>query len=173
MNAAVAIADQGYEVVLIEKEERLGGMANRLHATIEGWDVPHFLQELSQRVQSNPRIQVLTRALVVGFSGFKGNFTTEVLVGPAMYERKIDHGVVILATGSQNALADAATYVFPDAETDEPNAALFSATDVTIAIATPAMFRAYSTAVAPRSPRREAWRGRPGRAAARPCGSCR
>ncbi len=100
MNAAVAIADQGYEVVLIEKEERLGGMANRLHATIEGWDVPHYLQELIGRVQSHPRVQTLTRALVVGFSGFKGNFTTEVLVGPAMYERKIDHGVVILATGA-------------------------------------------------------------------------
>jgi heterodisulfide reductase subunit A-like polyferredoxin len=36
----------------------------------------------------------------VDFSGFKGNFTTEVLVGPGMYERKIDHGVVILATGA-------------------------------------------------------------------------
>jgi heterodisulfide reductase subunit A-like polyferredoxin len=37
----------------------------------------------------------------VGFSGFKGNFTTEVLVGPGMYERKIDHGVVVLATGAK------------------------------------------------------------------------
>jgi heterodisulfide reductase subunit A-like polyferredoxin len=100
MSAAVAVADQGYEVVLIEKEERLGGMANRLHATIEGWDVPHFVKELTGRVQSHPRIQTLTRALVVGFGGFKGNFTTEVLVGPAMYERKIDHGAVILATGA-------------------------------------------------------------------------
>jgi heterodisulfide reductase subunit A-like polyferredoxin len=100
MNAALAIADQGYEVVLVEKEERLGGMANRLHATIEGWDVPRYLQELTGRVQSHPRIQALTRALIVGFSGFKGNFTTEVLVGPAMYERKIEHGVVILATGA-------------------------------------------------------------------------
>ncbi|MCP4668110.1 MAG: CoB--CoM heterodisulfide reductase iron-sulfur subunit A family protein, partial [Deltaproteobacteria bacterium] len=41
-----------------------------------------------------------TESLIVGFSGFKGNFTTEVLVGPGMYERKIDHGVVILATGA-------------------------------------------------------------------------
>ncbi|MBW1682580.1 MAG: CoB--CoM heterodisulfide reductase iron-sulfur subunit A family protein, partial [Deltaproteobacteria bacterium] len=46
------------------------------------------------------KIQVLTNSLVVGFGGFKGNFTTEVLVGPAMYERKIDHGVLILATGA-------------------------------------------------------------------------
>jgi heterodisulfide reductase subunit A-like polyferredoxin len=100
MSAAIAVADQGYEVVLIEKEDRLGGMANRLHATIEGWDVPRFVKDLAERVQSHPRIQILTRALVVGFSGFKGNFTTEVLVGPSMYERKIDHGVVILATGA-------------------------------------------------------------------------
>ena len=100
MNAALTIADQGYEVVLVEKEERLGGMANRLQRTIEGWDVPRYLQELTGRVQSHPGIQVLTRALVVGFSGFKGNFTTELLVGPAMYERKIEHGVVILATGA-------------------------------------------------------------------------
>ena len=100
MNAALAIADQGYEVVLVEKEEQLGGMANRLHATIEGWDVQRYLQELTGRVQAHPRIQALTRALIVGFSGFKGNFTIEVLVGPAMYERKIEHGVVILATGA-------------------------------------------------------------------------
>ena len=58
MNAALAIADQGYEVVLVEKEERLGGMAHRLHATIEGWDIQRYLQELIGRVQTHPRIQV-------------------------------------------------------------------------------------------------------------------
>jgi len=100
MNAALSIADQGYEVVLVEKEERLGGMAQRLQATIEGWDIQRYLQELIGRVQSHPRIQALTRSLIVGFGGFKGNFTTEVLVGPGMYERKIEHGVVILATGA-------------------------------------------------------------------------
>jgi heterodisulfide reductase subunit A-like polyferredoxin len=100
MNAALAVADQGYETILVEKEERLGGMANRLHATIEGWDVQRYLKELTERVRTHPRIQTLTRSLVVGFSGFKGNFTTEVLVGPGMYERKIEHGVVILATGA-------------------------------------------------------------------------
>jgi heterodisulfide reductase subunit A-like polyferredoxin len=43
---------------------------------------------------------VLTGTLVVGHTGFKGNFTTEILVGPGMYERKIEHGAVILATGA-------------------------------------------------------------------------
>jgi len=100
MNAALGLADQGYEVVLIEKEEQLGGMANRLTFTIEGADVQAYLEELIQRVNAHPKIQVLTRSLIVGFAGFKGNFTTEVLAGPGMYERKINHGVVIIATGA-------------------------------------------------------------------------
>src|SRR6478735_9872309 len=40
--------------------------------------------------------------------------------------------VIELADGTQNTLADAATYVYPDATTDEPNAALFSTADLTI-----------------------------------------
>jgi heterodisulfide reductase subunit A-like polyferredoxin len=100
MNAALGLADQGFPVVLVEKEEKLGGMANRLIATIEGQDIGTYLEGLIQKVTSHSNIQVLTRSLIVGFSGFKGNFTTEVLVGPGMYERKINHGVVVLATGA-------------------------------------------------------------------------
>ncbi len=43
-----------------------------------------------------------------------------------------EKAVVLLADGTENSLTDAAEYVFPDAETDEPNAALFSAADLTI-----------------------------------------
>jgi heterodisulfide reductase subunit A2 len=101
MNAALGLADQGYEVVLLEKEEQLGGMALQLTATIEGANIGDYLQTLIPQVTSHPNIQVLTQSLVVGFSGFKGNFTTELLVGPGMYARKIEHGVVILATGAK------------------------------------------------------------------------
>jgi heterodisulfide reductase subunit A-like polyferredoxin len=100
MNAALGLADGGYEVMLIEKEAELGGMARRLTKTIEGADVQAYLADLIKKVTDHPKVQVLTRTLVVGFSGFQGNFTTEVLVGPGMYERKIEHGVVILATGA-------------------------------------------------------------------------
>ncbi|MFC1878135.1 FAD-dependent oxidoreductase, partial [Thermodesulfobacteriota bacterium] len=101
MNAALGLADQGYEVFLVEKENRLGGMATQLKATIEGAEIQPYLAQLSDRVISHEMIQVLTQSLLVGFSGFKGNFTTEVLVGPGMYERKIEHGAVILATGAK------------------------------------------------------------------------
>ena len=100
MNAAIGLADQGFEVILVEKEKHLGGMATRLTATIDGEDIGAYLEQLIQEVVAHPKIQVLTQSLIVGFSGFQGNFTTEVLVGPGMYERKIDHGVVILATGA-------------------------------------------------------------------------
>jgi heterodisulfide reductase subunit A-like polyferredoxin len=100
MTAALGLADQGFEVVLVEKEPELGGMARRLTRTIEGADVQSHLEALIQKAMSHPNLQVLTQSLIVGFTGFKGNFTTEVLVGPGMYERKIDHGAVILATGA-------------------------------------------------------------------------
>ncbi|QTA87338.1 Fe-4S ferredoxin [Desulfonema magnum] len=101
MTSALGIADQGFDVFLVEKDPGLGGMANRLHKTIEGASVKPYLKDLIEKVTSHPKIQVLTQSLIVGFSGFKGNFTTEVLVGPGMYERKIDHGVLILATGGK------------------------------------------------------------------------
>ena len=100
MNAALGLANQGYEVVLVEKEAQLGGLANRLTATIEGANIKEYLKDLIPRVTKHSKIQVLTNALIVGFSGFKGNFTTEILVGPDMIQRKIDHGIVILATGA-------------------------------------------------------------------------
>ncbi len=100
MTAALSLADQGFEVVLVEKETHLGGLARELTHTIDGAHIPDHLLELVDRVTHHEKIQVLTESLIVGFSGFKGNFTTEVLVGPGMYERKIDHGVVILATGA-------------------------------------------------------------------------
>jgi heterodisulfide reductase subunit A-like polyferredoxin len=101
MNAALGLADQGFEVIMVEKEEKLGGMARNLVKTIEGGDVQAYLSGLVDKVTGHEKIQVLTQTLVVGFSGFKGNFTTEVIVGPGMYERKINHGAVILATGAK------------------------------------------------------------------------
>ncbi len=101
MNAALNLADQGFETIIVEKEPQLGGLARRVQHTIEGLDVQSYLDGLSERVKNHDKIQVLTQALVVRFSGYKGNFTTEVLVGPGMYERKIDHGATIVATGAQ------------------------------------------------------------------------
>ena len=101
MNASLGLAKQGFEVVIVEKEAQLGGLARDLTATIDGSDIQTYLNGLVEEVTGNDKIQVLTESLIVGFTGFKGNFTTEILVGPQMYERKVDHGVVILSTGAR------------------------------------------------------------------------
>ncbi len=101
MTAALKLAEQGYEVFLLEKEARLGGNLKNLHYTLEGDDVQAFLKDLIKRVTNHPSIHVITNALVVDFAGSKGNFSTGVMVAPTMYYRKIEHGVTIVATGAQ------------------------------------------------------------------------
>jgi len=100
MTAALSLAEQGFECVIVEKEPELGGLCRELTHTIEGARIPDHLIELIEQVTRHEKIQVLTESLIVGFGGFKGNFTTEVVVGPGMYGRKIDHGALILATGA-------------------------------------------------------------------------
>ncbi len=49
MNAALGLADQGFPVVLVEKEEKLGGMGKRLTPTIEGKDVGRMWKDRLKR----------------------------------------------------------------------------------------------------------------------------
>jgi heterodisulfide reductase subunit A-like polyferredoxin len=101
MNAALSLAKQGFDVVLVEKDAQLGGFARKLHHTIEGSDVQAYLNKLIEEVTSNEQIEVLTQARIAGFEGFKGNFATEVEVGPDKEMRTIKHGVIIVATGAR------------------------------------------------------------------------
>jgi heterodisulfide reductase subunit A-like polyferredoxin len=100
MNAALNISQQGFDVILIEKEKELGGMARRLHHTIEGADVQAYLKKVIETVLTDSRIEVLTDTKVIGFDGFQGNFTTEVAGGSDKKSRAIEHGVIVVATGA-------------------------------------------------------------------------
>ncbi len=101
MNAALGLGKQGFRVVLLEKESSLGGFSRYLHHTIEGGDIQAYLKQLVAEVLSCDNIEVLTGARVVDFSGYKGNFTTDVLVGPQTEKRTIQHGIIIVATGAK------------------------------------------------------------------------
>ena len=52
--------------------------------------------------------------------------------GAPIYVANAEKVVITLADGTQNSVTDAAKYVFPDSQTDEPNAAIFSHDDLTI-----------------------------------------
>jgi hypothetical protein len=49
-----------------------------------------------------------------------------------MYVRNAEKTVITLADGTENSVTDGAAYVFEDADSDEPNAAVFSKDDLTI-----------------------------------------
>jgi heterodisulfide reductase subunit A-like polyferredoxin len=99
MTAALAIADQGYAVSLIEKQATLGGQLKYLTTTLEGADVASYLVELVEKVQKHPKITLELEATLVGITGHVGNFTARAMARGE--EKTIKHGIIILATGGE------------------------------------------------------------------------
>jgi heterodisulfide reductase subunit A len=99
MTSALALANQGFEVYLLEKETDLGGMARRIHYTLDGLDVQAYLKDLIGKVYRHPLIHVFHDATVTDVTGYVGNFITTVKSEGKVKE--IHHGAAILATGAE------------------------------------------------------------------------
>jgi heterodisulfide reductase subunit A-like polyferredoxin len=99
INAALGIAAQGFEVVLVEKESKLGGMARQIYSTLTKQNVQQYVAELVERVTNHRSIKVLLQAEVTDFSGYVGNFKTKLLQHPKNEIIEIEHGIIIVATG--------------------------------------------------------------------------
>ena len=99
MTAALAIADQGFEVCLVEREGDLGGQLRDIHYTVSGSDAKALLGSTVAKVRSHGLITVLTEGEVESIEGFVGNYLTCIRTpeGP----REFEHGVAVLATGAQ------------------------------------------------------------------------
>ena len=95
---ALSIAGQGNEVFLVEKETELGGMARRLHYTLEGLDVQAYLHTLIRRIYQHPLIHVLHGADITEVSGYIGNFVTKV--NSEKRQMEIHHGAAVIAIGA-------------------------------------------------------------------------
>jgi heterodisulfide reductase subunit A len=100
MVAALAIAEQGFPVHLVEKEHELGGNARRLHYSSNGGDPQRYVNELVNAVQTNRFITVHTATSLVDFSGFVGNFEAGLMAEGKTYVETIKVGAVIVATGA-------------------------------------------------------------------------
>jgi len=98
MSAALNVAEQGFDVHLVEKSESLGGQARRLRWILEGGDVRELVASLTDRVESHPGIRVYRRSEIRDVSGFVGNFAATVETPDGTIE--IEHGAAIIATGA-------------------------------------------------------------------------
>jgi heterodisulfide reductase subunit A len=78
MTSALAIADSGYDVHLVERTEALGGNLRNLYYVAEGYNPQRLLRDLINRVRAHTRIMIHTRTEIVSHSGHVGRFKTEL-----------------------------------------------------------------------------------------------
>jgi len=100
MTCALSLANRGFEVKLVEKEDRLGGTLNslyRLYPTNE--EASRLVQGKTKEIEKNPKIEVLTSSEVKEVEGFVGNYEITVTQGEG--ERLFKAGVLIVAIGAE------------------------------------------------------------------------
>ncbi len=102
LRAAVGLADLGLGVVLVEREESLGGRVAGLGPMFpHDRDGRQLIAGLIEQVRSRPEITVFTRAEVVSKSGSFGNYAMGIRVGgPEPADLHVEVGSVIVATGA-------------------------------------------------------------------------
>ncbi len=100
MTAALALANAGVEVHLVEREATLGGMLRDAHTpSIAGRCAAAFLATKALAVTRHPRIKVWLESRVTEVSGTVGHYTLTVAGGPG--SATLDVGAIIVATGAQ------------------------------------------------------------------------
>lgn len=100
MSAAMALGNMGYEVDLIEKQDRLGGLLNDLNLILPTHEPPSILlDDLSARLNDNPKVTIHTNALVKKVEGYIGNFVATV--EETGTEIKLKVGAIIVALGAR------------------------------------------------------------------------
>ena len=100
MTAAKNLADQGYDVHLLERSSALGGQANHLYQTWQGENIPSYVKSLVSKVFGHPHIHVHLEAELTQVDGFVGNFHS-VIAAKNGSKMELDHGIAIVATGGK------------------------------------------------------------------------
>ncbi len=102
MTAALELADQGFRVSLVEREDSLGGNMRHLHSLLTHTNPQAYLRNLIQRTVEHPKISTYLGAEITSFEGSIGKFRSTLKVGNGSVDEIIvNHGVVIVATGAQ------------------------------------------------------------------------
>jgi heterodisulfide reductase subunit A-like polyferredoxin len=101
MTAALNISNQGFETIIVEKENILGGNLNHLNLIYPIRQDPlPILDKLKEKVHNTNNIEVLLDSKIEDVNGSIGKY--EIAVRKINSElKKMTVGVIIIATGSQ------------------------------------------------------------------------
>jgi heterodisulfide reductase subunit A len=94
LTAAIDIAEQGFGVHLIEKEEELGGLVNQLYNQVDGVNPKEIVDDLIKRVELND-VTVHKNTKLKELSGFVGNFRATL-----DDKAELNVGAIIVAIGA-------------------------------------------------------------------------
>lgn len=100
MSAAMALGNMGYEVDLVEKQEKLGGLLNSLNIVLPANEPSsRLLHDLAARISANDKIIVHTSSEVTKAEGYVGNYVVTIREKSA--ENRVKAGVIIVAIGAR------------------------------------------------------------------------
>jgi heterodisulfide reductase subunit A len=99
MTSALDLAEQGYDVVLVEKDAELGGNLRRLRFLAGGEDPQAALSSLVAKVRAHERIRLFTGAALQSIEGSVGSYTSTIAVNGSVV--RVAHAVVVVATGAK------------------------------------------------------------------------
>ncbi len=109
ITAALTIAEQGFEVALVERQKELGGNLRRVFYTLNGEDPQEHLRGLLRKIHRNKLVHIHANTEVVQVSGFVGNYKT-LLCSNGTDTFEVEHGAVIVATGGREYSPDEYEY---------------------------------------------------------------
>jgi len=101
MTSALNLANQGFEVHIVEKTSHLGGIAKLIGKTWRGNDVGEFLNDLIGKVTHHPLIKVYLNTQIKEVNGYVGNFKTTLFDSTSQKTFEVEHGVAIIAIGAR------------------------------------------------------------------------
>jgi heterodisulfide reductase subunit A len=103
MRSAIALANMGNQVYLLEKENKVGGHVAALKELFTGNQTgANIISSLEKEVRNNANITLFTQAHVEKVTGSIGNFFVELIVGNETL--RVKAGAIMVATGYDNYL---------------------------------------------------------------------
>jgi len=101
MTAALALANQGFPVHLVEQTHRLGGTLHEIHGTFEHPDLAPFTGALIRQVEEHPNIKLYLETEISAIKGHVGKFHLALVKEGRQLE--VSGGAIIVATGGRQA----------------------------------------------------------------------
>ncbi|NMC27746.1 MAG: CoB--CoM heterodisulfide reductase iron-sulfur subunit A family protein, partial [Syntrophomonadaceae bacterium] len=100
MEAALKIGQAGYNVALIERQPRLGGVVGQLYSSFPHWNNPQdLLNYKQQQIEKCSNIQVFTNSTVKNATESNGLYMVEIDTPAGSGLQHVKADAVVLATG--------------------------------------------------------------------------